>query len=245
LRAELEATATHAIVAIRDTGPGVPAGLLDRVFEPFFSTRQRGSGLGLAICAAIAQTHDAKLKVANAPAGGAVFTIEFPLALEAFAARVKEIQPSALTVAIGGAGDEGEAVDFRLPAGFGAPDLRDVLHRTEEKLRLVRELTALRSSVATPTEAPAARADEPWDGAAFGRVLKEFTRAFAAGFHLPRVLEMFLDAIGELVRPTRTALLLPEADGRDYRIAAHRGLAPQIVESVRLPATAGLARWLA
>src|SRR2546429_7568764 len=56
---------------------------------------------------------------------------------------------------------------------------------------------------------------------------------------------MFLDAIGELVRPTRTALLLPEAEGRGDRIAAHRGLAPQIVESVRLPATAGLARWLA
>ena len=85
LQAELEATATHAIVAIRDTGPGVPAGLLDRVFEPFFSTKQRGSGLGLAICAAIAQTHDAKLKVANAPAGGAVFTIEFPLAVGASA----------------------------------------------------------------------------------------------------------------------------------------------------------------
>src|SRR5207244_11527190 len=72
-----------------------------------------------------------------------------------------------------------------------------------------------------------------------------FTRAFAAGSHLPRVLEMFLDAIGELVRPTRTALLLPDAEGRDYRVAAHRGLAPLIVESVRLPAAAGLARWLA
>jgi PAS domain S-box-containing protein len=81
LRVELAVTETHAIVAIRDTGPGVPAGLLDRVFEPFFSTKDRGSGLGLAICAAIAQTHDAKLKVANAPAGGAVFTIEFPLAV--------------------------------------------------------------------------------------------------------------------------------------------------------------------
>src|SRR5438477_11537976 len=54
---------------------------------------------------------------------------------------------------------------------------------------------------------------------------------------------MFLDAIGELVRPTRTALLLSE--GRDYRVAAHRGLAPQIVESVRLPAAQGLAHWLA
>jgi len=170
--------------------------------------------------------------------------VGLPRGLEAFAARVKDIQPSTLTVAIGAAADEDETVDFRLPSGFGAPDLQGVLRHAEEKLRLVRELTALRSS-GTAAEAPAARADEPWDGAAFGRVLKEFTRAFAAGSHLPRVLEMFLDAIGELVRPTRTALLLPDAEGRDYRVAAHRGLAPLIVESVRLPAAAGLARWLA
>ena len=168
-----------------------------------------------------------------------------PRGLEAFAARVKEIQPSTLTIAIGAGTDEGEAVDFRLPSGFGAPDLEDVLRHVEEKLRLLRELAALRASVATPAEAPTARAEESWDGAAFARVLKEFTRAFAAGFHLPRVLEMFLDAIGELVRPTRTALLLAEAGGRDYRVAAHRGLAPQIVESVRLPAAQGLAHWLA
>ena len=83
LRVELAVTETHAIVTVLDTGPGVPAELLDRVFEPFFTTRQRGSGLGLAICAAIAQTHDAKLKVANQPAGGALFTAEFPLAVAA------------------------------------------------------------------------------------------------------------------------------------------------------------------
>ena len=83
LRVELAVTETHAIVTVLDTGPGVPAELLDRVFEPFFTTRQRGSGLGLAICAAIAQTHDAKLKVANQPAGGALFTAEFPLAVTA------------------------------------------------------------------------------------------------------------------------------------------------------------------
>src|SRR3989442_1751111 len=83
LRVELAVTETHAIVTVLDTGPGVPAEVLDLVFEPFFTTRQRGSGLGLAICAAIAQTHDAKLKVANQPAGGAVFTPEFPLAVTA------------------------------------------------------------------------------------------------------------------------------------------------------------------
>ena len=76
-------------------------------------------------------------------------------------------------------------------------------------------------------------------------MLKEFTRAFAAGFDLPRALEMFLDAIGELVRPTRMALLLPGADAQEYRVATHRGLAPQIVGSVRLSASQGLVRWLA
>ena len=80
LPVEVIVTETHASAAVFDAGPGVPADLLDRVFEPFFTTKQRGSGLGLAICAAIAQTHDAKLKVANQPAGGAVFSVEFPLA---------------------------------------------------------------------------------------------------------------------------------------------------------------------
>src|SRR2546422_957545 len=84
-----------------------------------------------------------------------------------------------------------------------------------------------------------------WDNAALARVLKAFSRVFAAGFDLRRVLDTFLEAIGDVVRPTRVAVLLPEADGREFRIAAHRGLAPQIVHSVRLPAAEGLPRWLA
>ncbi|MGH7276570.1 MAG: GAF domain-containing protein, partial [Candidatus Rokuibacteriota bacterium] len=108
----------------------------------------------------------------------------------------------------------------------------------------VREVAALRASAGAGALAPPAGVEEPWEGVALARVLKEFTRAFAAGFDLPRVLDMFLDAIGELVRSTRAALLLPSPDGRDFRVVAHRGLAPKIVESVRLPAGAGLAHWL-
>src|SRR5882762_10094196 len=44
---------------------------------------------------------------------------------------------------------------------------------------------------------------------------------------------------------SRMAVLMPDTDGREFRIAAHRGLAPQIVQSVRLPAAEGLPRWLA
>src|SRR5207245_6102658 len=90
-----------------------------------------------------------------------------------------------------------------------------------------------------------AAGETSWDNAALARVLKAFSRVFAAGFDLRRVLDTFLEAIGDVVRPTRVAVLLPEADGREFRIAAHRGLAPQIVHSVRLPAAEGLPRWLA
>src|SRR2546425_9382902 len=47
-RVELSITAGRAIVAVVDTGPGIPPELLERVFDPFFSTKERGSGLGLA-----------------------------------------------------------------------------------------------------------------------------------------------------------------------------------------------------
>ena len=85
VRVEVATTADRAIVAVVDTGPGVPPELLERVFEPFFSTKERGSGLGLAICASIAQTHGARIKATNRDAGGAVFTVDFPVAVTASA----------------------------------------------------------------------------------------------------------------------------------------------------------------
>jgi PAS domain S-box-containing protein len=82
-RVEIAVDAGRAIVAVVDTGPGVPPELLERVFDPFFSTKERGSGLGLAICASIVQTHGGRLKAANREVGGAVFTVELPLAVGA------------------------------------------------------------------------------------------------------------------------------------------------------------------
>jgi PAS domain S-box-containing protein len=69
-------------VAVTDSGPGIPEEALGRVFEPFFTTKERGSGLGLAICAGIAETHGARVRAENVSAGGARFTVEFPLASE-------------------------------------------------------------------------------------------------------------------------------------------------------------------
>jgi PAS domain S-box-containing protein len=77
---ELTRGETHVTVAITDSGPGIPPELLERVFEPFFTTKARGSGLGLAIAASIAQAHGARLRSNNRPGGGAIFTLEFPVA---------------------------------------------------------------------------------------------------------------------------------------------------------------------
>jgi two-component system OmpR family sensor kinase len=83
---ELSLSGSGAGVAIevRDHGPGLPEGTQDSVFERFWRSergRERGkagAGLGLAIVAAIVAAHGGSVGAANAPDGGAVFTIELP-----------------------------------------------------------------------------------------------------------------------------------------------------------------------
>jgi PAS domain S-box-containing protein len=166
-------------------------------------------------------------------------------ALSTFVAGVRDIAPGALVIAIGPAGEEETSADFTVPDGFTAPELNAVLRHALDKQRLVREIGVLRETASASPAVRGPEATSSWDGPALARVLKAFSRVFAAGFDLRRVLETFLDAIGDVVRPTRMAVLLPDADGREFRIVAHRGLAPQIVQSVRLGAAEGLARWLA
>lgn len=165
-------------------------------------------------------------------------------ALSTFVATVRQLAPFAIAIAVGLAGEEEESADFAVQDGASSREIEGVLRHALDKQRLAREVATLRSS-AVPAPVAAALTEPAWDGAALARALKGFTRVFAAGFDLPRVIEMFLDAIGDLVRPTRMALLLPDSDGRNFRIVAHRGLVPQIVQSVRLSAHGGLAGWLA
>ena len=63
------------LVQFKDSGPGIPEEALDRIFNPFFTTKAEGTGLGLAITHRIIQNHGGKISVANAPEGGAVFTL--------------------------------------------------------------------------------------------------------------------------------------------------------------------------
>jgi two-component system NtrC family sensor kinase len=70
----------RVVVTVRDTGTGIPADTLPRIFEPFYTTKEvgKGTGLGLAIAYGIVQEHGGHISAANHPDGGAVFTVELP-----------------------------------------------------------------------------------------------------------------------------------------------------------------------
>ena len=67
-------------VTVADTGPGIPPDLIDRVFDPFFTTRApgEGTGLGLAIVASTVADFGGRIEASSAPGGGAVFTLSLP-----------------------------------------------------------------------------------------------------------------------------------------------------------------------
>ena len=67
-----------AVVTVRDTGPGITPANLQKVFIPFFTTKASGHGVGLPLAHRIITQHGGSLTAANAPEGGAIFTICLP-----------------------------------------------------------------------------------------------------------------------------------------------------------------------
>ncbi len=65
-------------IAVRDTGPGVPSGAAEKIFEPFFTSKEGGTGLGLAIARQIALDHGGTLTCESPPGGGAIFHLILP-----------------------------------------------------------------------------------------------------------------------------------------------------------------------
>jgi signal transduction histidine kinase/HAMP domain-containing protein len=77
---ETKAEEANVEVAIQDTGPGIPAEVLPRIFGPFFTTKPKGegTGLGLSICARIIEKHGGTMRVDSEP-GRTRFTIKLPV----------------------------------------------------------------------------------------------------------------------------------------------------------------------
>jgi two-component system sensor histidine kinase HydH len=65
-------------IGISDTGPGISREEIDRIFDPFYTTKTSGTGLGLAIVHRIVEAHGGEIRVTSEPGGGTTFTILLP-----------------------------------------------------------------------------------------------------------------------------------------------------------------------
>ncbi|MGE5414998.1 MAG: sensor histidine kinase [Syntrophomonadaceae bacterium] len=80
LRAEIADGAVR--VSVADRGSGIPPDVLERLFEPFVTTKERGIGLGLAVCRTIVDSHEGRLWAVNNEEGGATFHFTLPVFTE-------------------------------------------------------------------------------------------------------------------------------------------------------------------
>jgi PAS domain S-box-containing protein len=75
-------TAGEAEVVVEDSGPGIAPARLPHLFDPFFTTKETGMGMGLPISQTILENHGGRVWAESPPAGGAVFHVRLPLAVE-------------------------------------------------------------------------------------------------------------------------------------------------------------------
>jgi signal transduction histidine kinase len=77
LRIRLTNSGDSVSASFQDDGPGIPAEVVANIFDPFYTTKRpgRGTGLGLSICKSVMKEHNGTIEAANAPGGGAVFTV--------------------------------------------------------------------------------------------------------------------------------------------------------------------------
>ena len=73
-----------AEITIKDSGHGIPPELVEKIFDPFFSTKAtgEGAGLGLSVSYAIVKEHKGTIRVASQPESGTTFTLRFPIVME-------------------------------------------------------------------------------------------------------------------------------------------------------------------
>jgi len=78
VRLRLRREGDRLVLEVRDTGPGMDAATLDKIFEPYFSTKPAGTGLGLPIARKVIEDHGGSIRLASAPGEGTTVTIELP-----------------------------------------------------------------------------------------------------------------------------------------------------------------------
>jgi len=68
------------LTSVEDSGSGIAAGTLERIFDPMFTTKSHGMGLGLSICRSIVEAHGGRLWTTQNPTGGSIFRFSIPRA---------------------------------------------------------------------------------------------------------------------------------------------------------------------
>ena len=66
-------------VAVADTGPGISAEQVEKLFTPFYTTKSRGTGLGLAVSYGIVRDHGGEIEALSEPGQGTIFCVILPL----------------------------------------------------------------------------------------------------------------------------------------------------------------------
>ena len=172
------------------------------------------------------------------------------LAIEPEALRARH--PESLVVALFPPAEAGEppAVDAEPYDLVLQTDLSDSVLRSgvEHALRFQRlgqDMATLRRERQRPEVGPPPEREPVTASPAssLGTVLKEMGKLLAAHFDLERIVDFFLDAITELVRPGRAALLLADDDEPRYRIRGQRGLDPALSRELWLRGEDGLPAW--
>jgi signal transduction histidine kinase len=173
-------------------------------------------------------------------------------AVAQFFDQVKALQQHCVTLYLAppplpdGAGEETAMprTDFVLRRPFSREDLSRLIDQALEKQRLLEELASMRSQAGTQPAPMTPKSTTDLSLSRIGQILRDFAKAFGAKSDLAGTLHLFLDAIGEFLRPSRLSILTRKAVTRDFTVTAQRGLQPKIAESIRLRANEGLPLWL-
>jgi hypothetical protein len=83
LTVETHQFADHVLLAIQDQGPGIPEALHSKVFQLYFTTKEKGTGIGLAMTYRAVQLHNGTIEFTSEAGHGTVFRLRFPLASQA------------------------------------------------------------------------------------------------------------------------------------------------------------------
>ncbi len=79
LQINLRNTGREAILDILDTGPGIPPEMRDKIFQLYYTTKEKGTGIGLAMAFRAMQMHDGGIEVGGGEGRGTTFRLRFPV----------------------------------------------------------------------------------------------------------------------------------------------------------------------